>query len=101
MLRFSTDQTNLEINQTVRPLAETSISKAELLKEQAHTLIQEAIEQELNISEFQALMEKADELLVDAKEQYSSGNYIAANTLALEAIDLYQQAIEILESLLG
>ncbi|MBU7029581.1 MAG: hypothetical protein HXS48_21795 [Theionarchaea archaeon] len=85
----------------MQPLAAYRISQTESLKEIAHTLLQEAVGKGLDVSEVQSLIEKADELFVRAKESYSSGNYIAANTLALEAINLYQQAIEILKELLS
>ena len=59
------------------------IMETESLKEQAHHLLQEAKEKGLDVSEVRVLIEKADELLADAREQYSFGNYIAANNLAL------------------
>jgi hypothetical protein len=88
-------------NWLVQLLAFHSIKMAESLREQAHQLLQEAAEKNLDVSKIQAAVEKADELLLDAKEQYLFGNYIAANILALEAIDLYQEALDILTDLLS
>jgi hypothetical protein len=87
-------------NQMLRPLASFHIFQAEHLKEKVYLLLQEAIQEGLDVSEVQPLIETADELLEDARKFYSSGNYIAANNLALQAIELYEQAVEILEELL-
>ncbi len=87
-------------NKMMRPLASTHISQAEFLKEKTYSLLQEAVGKSINVSEVQAMIEKADELLAGAKKQYLSGNYIAANYLALKASELYQQIIEALETLL-
>jgi hypothetical protein len=54
----------------------------------------------LDISECQPFIETADGLVEGANKFYSSGNYIAANNLALQAINLYEQIIEILEDFL-
>jgi len=88
-------------NWLMRPLAFYSLNTAESLKEQACQLLQEAMEKNLDVSRIQALIEKADELLLDAKEQYLFRNYIAANILALEAVNLYQEALDILADLLS
>ena len=97
----TTPTTGPTANEMMKPLSSTRIAQAESLKEEAFVLLQEAIEKGIDISEAQAMIEKADKFLIDAKKSFSSGNYIAANTLALEAIGLYQQAIETLETLLG
>ena len=88
-------------NKMMQARAAYCIKEAESLKEQVHHLLQETTEKGLDVSEIQSLIEKADELLANAREQYLSGNYIAANNLALEALNLYLQAMEILKSLLG
>ena len=87
-------------DQMLRPLALFRISHAAPLKEEVHLLLQDALQKGLDISEVQLLIENADELLEDARNFYSSRNYIAANNLALQAIYLYEQAIEILKGLL-
>ena len=84
----------------LKPLAFFHISQAESLKEKAHLLLQEAIEKGLDISEYQPFIETADGLVENANKFYSSGNYIAANNLALQAVNLYKQIIEILEDFL-
>ncbi len=81
------------------PLTLFRISHAAPLKEEAHLLLQDALQKGLDISEVQPLIENADELLEDARNFYSSRNYIAANNLALQAINFYEQAIEILKDL--
>ncbi|MBU7047934.1 MAG: DUF2341 domain-containing protein [Theionarchaea archaeon] len=86
-------------NQMLRPLAFFRISRAESLQEESHSLLQKAIQNEVDVSEVEPLIENADMYLADAKENYLSGNYIAANNLALQAIELYIQAISILENL--
>lgn len=98
---FQSSDYFVDKNKMIKPLASTRISQAESLKEKAHSLLQEAVGKGIDVSQVQTLVEKANESLADAKEQYISCNYIAANTLALEAIDLYQRAIGILEGLLG
>lgn len=97
----SGDSHYVDVNKMMKSLSSTRLDQAESLKEEAYSLLQEAIGKGIDISEAQALIEEADEILADAKESFSSGNYIAANTLALEAIDLYQQAIKILKELLS
>lgn len=83
------------------PLVKKNIQDAESLKEDALSLLKEAADKGLDVLEAQALIEKADALLADAKEHYISRNYIAANNFVLEAINLYQQAIDILLDLLS
>ena len=85
--------------QMLRPLAFFHISRAESLKDESHSLLQEAIQNERDVSEAEPLIENADMYLARAKEIYLSGNYIAANNLALQSIELYVHAISILENL--
>ena len=87
-------------NQMLKPLAFFHLLQAESLKEETHLLLQEAIKKGLDISEYQPFIETADGLVENANKFYSSGNYIAANNLALQAINLYKQIIEILEDFL-
>ncbi len=90
------DSHRTSFNLMVRPLALFHILQAKTLKEEAHLLLQEALQKGLDISEVQPLIEKADTLLESAEKFYSSGNYIPANNIALYAIRLYEQVIEIL-----
>jgi len=89
------------VNIMMKSLSSTRISQAESLKEEACSLLEEAVGKGIDISEAQTLTEEADKVLADAKESFLSGNYIAANTLALRAISLYQETIQILEELLS
>jgi hypothetical protein len=84
----------------LKPLALFHTSQAESLKEETHLLLQEAIKKGLDISECQPFIETADGLVEGANKFYSSGNYIAANNLAVQGINLYKQIIEILEDFL-
>ena len=88
-------------NFLMRPLARHRISQANSLKEKAQLLLEEAAKKELDISEAQFLINKADDLLENAEKLYLSGNYISANNFALQAIDFYEQTIEILRILIG
>ena len=82
------------------PLANNNITEAESLKEKAYSLLREAVERGLDVSEAHALILEADEFLVKAEEFFSAGNFIAANNMALKAISLYQKAIEVLEQIM-
>jgi len=75
-------------------------TETEILREEAYALLEEAANKGLDVFGIEVLIEKADELLAEAKECYTSGNYIAANNLALQARSLYQQVIEALRNLL-
>ena len=90
----------LDLEKQIQPLASTRIPEAKSLQQQAYNLLKKAIANYLDVSEVQALIERAAGLLRSAEERYSCGNYIAANTLAVEAMTPYQQAIEILQILL-
>jgi len=82
------------------PLAQKNIKDAQYQREEALSLLEEAKKKKLDISQAQAIIEKADGLLADSKKLYLSKNYIASNNLALEAINLYQKAIRILLDLI-
>ncbi|MBU7047092.1 MAG: hypothetical protein HXS54_11720 [Theionarchaea archaeon] len=95
------EETEEEIMQNLmQPLAYYRLLEAESLKEKFDLLLQEAINKGLDVSEILLLAEKADESLVNAKTLYYSGNYIAANNVALQAISMYHQVIQILDELL-
>jgi hypothetical protein len=82
------------------PLAQHSLLKSTKLSEKAEDLLSDAQDKEIDTSEVQELMEKAEQLMSQAMEHFLKGNYIAANTLALEAAALYEQAIELLQQIL-
>lgn len=95
-INFFTPPHYTDWNKAIQPLALNNISLAESLQLLAYEMLEQAAGKGLDTSGVMAIMEKANELLLDAKRSYSFGNYIAANNLALQAMELYQQAIFIL-----
>jgi hypothetical protein len=89
------------INKQIRPLAQHKILKAEDLAALAQDLLSKAQAQGLNTVECEELIDKAEEFLVKAQEHFREGNYIAANTNALEAIEIFEKVIKFLKNLLG
>jgi len=90
-----------QMNKQMMPLAQHNISGAEELSEQAQDLLSEAQAQGLDTSECEEALEAAAELLALAQEYFSQGNYIAANTNALEAIEVLNEVIAFLTNLLS
>ncbi len=86
-------------NQQMQPLAQYRISKAEALQNQIQTLLSTL--PGVDTSDCQKLIEKGDQFLALAKNSFAGGNYIAANILALNAIDAYKEALAFLESVTG
>ena len=82
------------------PAAHNAISIALELKEKAHSLLDQAMEQDLDVSEIEDLIEKADALLEKA-QKIGRVNPIPAANMAREAAAMYEQAISDLEALLG
>ena len=89
-----------KINEQMRPLAQYHISKAKELSIEAQDLLFEAHERDLDTSDGARLIETAGELLEKAQEYFRGRNYIAANIYALEAIQLYEEAIAFLTDVL-
>ncbi|MBU7021884.1 MAG: hypothetical protein HXS41_12555 [Theionarchaea archaeon] len=96
-----TEPASAQTNNQMSPLAQHNLSKAQKLSAKAHDLLSEANEKGIDVSEAEELMEKAEQLLSEAAEHLARGNCVTANTLALEAADLYEKAIELLEQMLS
>ena len=84
-----------------RSLAFYNIERAELLKSEAYSLIQNAKDLECDLSEIEEILEKADSSLGTARDHFNEGNYVAANFWAIQAIKNYEIVIEMLEEILG
>ena len=77
-----------------------AVSTALDLKEKAHSLLDQAMEQDLDVSEIEDAIEKADALLEKA-QKIMRANPVAASNMAREAAGIYEDAISDLEALLG
>jgi hypothetical protein len=88
------------INNMMGPAANNVIGTALALKEKAHSLFDQAEEQDLDVSEFEDLLEEADALL-EMAQKIARVNPIPAGNMAREAANLYEQIISDLEALLG
>ncbi|MFQ6087534.1 MAG: hypothetical protein ACE5K0_01350 [Candidatus Methanofastidiosia archaeon] len=84
-----------------KPRASHTRNYALTLQLQAEELLKEAQKEGIDTSECEVLMEQAERLMEEAQELFESGNYIAANNLALKAIRIWEEAIQCLEDLLG
>ena len=82
------------------PAAYSAISNASDLKEKAHSLLDQAMEQDLDVTDLEDLIAKADALLEKA-EKIKRANPIPAGNMAREAAQLYESIISDLEALLG
>ncbi|MGD2250097.1 MAG: hypothetical protein PVF58_16965 [Candidatus Methanofastidiosia archaeon] len=87
-------------NSMMGPAANNVIGKALELKEKANSLFDQAEEQDLDVTEFEDILEKADALLEKA-QKIARVNPIPAGNMAREASELYNQLISDLEALLG
>lgn len=76
------------------------VSTALELKEKAHSLLDQAMEQDLDVSEIEDAIKKADALLEQA-QKIMRINPIAASNMAREAAQIYENAMSDLEALLG
>lgn len=84
------------------PLAKYNITRAQDLKEKSNDLLSDALGQGLDTSEIEELLVKADQYLETAQKLCAEGtNCVAGNWNVLKAIQLYNQAIDKLEELLG
>lgn len=88
------------INNMMASTAHNAYTNALELKEKAHSLLDQAMEQELDVEEIEEAIEKADALLEKA-QKILRVNPIPANNMAREAAQLYENAISDLEALLG
>ncbi len=87
-------------NAMMGPAAQNAVHNALDLKEKAHSLLDQAMEQDLDVSEIEGMIEKADALLEKA-QKILRANPIAAGNMAREAAQIYEDAISDLEALLG
>ena len=87
-------------NNMMGPAAQNALGNLLQLKEKAQSLLDQAIEQGLDVTEIEEMLEKANELL-EMAEKIKMANPIPANNMMLEAQQLYEDAISDLEALLG
>jgi len=84
----------MDTNQLMASLAAYMTSQAKGLHAEITELLQTLEEMPAGVEE---LLEKVEENLEKAEEFYESGNYIAANYWALQALELMQQILEIIQ----
>ncbi|MBU6996802.1 MAG: hypothetical protein HXS41_14850 [Theionarchaea archaeon] len=87
-------------NGMMAPLAQTTLSKVLSLQEKTHSLLDQAMEQDLDVEDIEALISEADALVEKAKQIILS-NPIAALNMLRQAAEIYENAISDLEALLG
>ncbi len=90
----------LSTNTAMNGAANNVVGMALSLKEKAHSLLDQAMEQDLDVSEIEGMIEKADALLEKA-QTIMRANPVAASNMAREAAQIYEDAISDLEALLG
>jgi hypothetical protein len=88
--------TNSAMNGAVNNVMGMALS----LKEKVHSLLDQAMEQDLDFSEIGDMIEKADALLEKA-QMIMRANPVAASNMAREAAEMYEDALSDLEALLG
>jgi len=82
------------------PAAHNALQNALQLEEKAHSLVDQAMEQGLDVSEIEDMVEKGCALLEKA-QKIVRVNPIPAANMAREAAQIYEDAISDLEALLG
>ncbi|KYK35640.1 MAG: hypothetical protein HXS48_22725 [Theionarchaea archaeon] len=82
------------------PAAHNAVNNALQLKEKAHSLLDQAMEMDLDVEEIEDLIAEADALLEKA-QKIMRANPIPASNMAREAAQIYENAISDLEALLG
>jgi beta propeller repeat protein len=87
------------MNKQIRPLAQYNILKAEELSIAAQDLLSQAQAQGFDTLECEELLENAENFLATAHHYFEEGHYIAANIYALKAIEVYEEAVELLKTL--
>ncbi len=88
--------TNSAMNGAVNNVVDMALS----LKEKVHSLLDQAMEQDLDVSDIEDMIEKADALLENA-QKIMRANPVAAGNMAREAAEMYEDALSDLEALLG
>jgi hypothetical protein len=92
------EQSKMFLDNLIKKL--TKIDIAQKLRENAHLLLDQAMEQDLDFSEIEDAIKKAEELLEKASEIMES-DPSSARSMAEEAAEIYERAISDLEALLG
>jgi hypothetical protein len=82
------------------PLAQTTLNTVLSTQEKAHSLLDQALEQDLDVEDIENSISEADALVEKAKQIVLS-NPIAALNMLREAAEIYENAISDLEALLG
>lgn len=82
------------------PAVQTCLHRTLDLKEKAHSLLDQAVEQDLDVSEIEDLLDRADALL-EKTQAIATANPIPATNMCREAAGLYEDVISDLEALLG
>ena len=90
----------LSTNTAMNGASNNALGVALSLKEKAHSLLDQAMEQDLDVSEIEDMIEKADALLEKA-QKIMRVNPVAAGNMAREAAQIYEDAMSDLEALLG
>lgn len=87
-------------NSMMGPLARTTLDTVLSSQEKAHSLLDQASEQDLDVEDIANSISEADALVEKAKQIVLS-NPIAALNMLREAAEIYENAISDLEALLG
>jgi hypothetical protein len=82
------------------PAAHSVLGNALEWKEKAHALLDQALAQDLDVSEIEDAIAKADDLFTKA-QKIARANSIPACNMAREAAQIYENAASDLEALLG
>ena len=82
------------------PAVQTCLHRTLDLKEKIHSFLDQAAEQDLDVSEIEDLLDRADALLKKA-QAIATANPIPATNMCREAAGLYEDVISDLEALLG
>lgn len=90
----------LSTNTAMNGASTNAVGMALSLKEKVHSLLDQAMEQDLDVSEIEDMIEKADALLEKA-QMIMRANPVAASNMAREAAQIYEDAMSDLEALLG
>jgi hypothetical protein len=87
-------------NNMMGPTAQNALGNVLQLQEQAQSLLDQALEQDLDVEGIEDMLEEANALL-EMADKIKLANPIAAHNMMLEALQIYENAISDLEALLG
>ena len=87
-------------NSMMAPAAQNALSSALELKEKAHSLLDQAAERGLDVSDIEGLIAEAD-ALVEKAQKIVRANPIPASNMLREAAEMYEDSIPYLEDLLS